>query len=421
MKKVITTVGTSLFTNYMKEESKTELGDTYKPEAEGEDGLYGNLEDVTFPIPTAKKCDYDNLKSIIKECWLNKERQNASAEIQSLICIQDKFSCPVEVHLVASQTALSNLASDLIEYYFNDLLNNENIKIIKEDYVINGLRVDEVEIFQNEGLLNLFNKINNIIIDDTYSAYFAINITGGYKASIPFMTILSQINNIDIFYIYENTGKLIRIPPLPLKINYGFIAEYYHIFEKLDSGVTSVWNDFKMKHSLPDLFDSLIETINEDNDSLSSLSSIGKFLFSNFKNNIIVEIEKSCALKNENQGNKRQIFDAIKELYNRLLEHISYNQIENEKQLNQYINQLGDKNDLRHGTNPSENIFIFKSTDIVQIRIVYQPKWVKKALIIRLFDFKRGQFNHQRYIEEFGMQFNNKNDFDFSTITIKKN
>ncbi|MDW7998071.1 MAG: hypothetical protein RMI30_01250, partial [Thermodesulfovibrio sp.] len=63
----------------------------------------------------------------------------------------------------------------------------------------------------------------------------------GYKATVPFLTILAQINMCPIYYIFEETDSLIQIPNIPFTeelFNWDELINYREDFERLKKGVT---------------------------------------------------------------------------------------------------------------------------------------------------------------------------------------
>lgn len=413
-KRVITTVGTSLFTNYMKDEVK-ESPEFKEKGYKSINEIYKRLENEEIGVDTR------DLEDIIKKFWLDKFRPKASAEIESLIEISKIDESSLEVHLYSSDTALSKTAADLLKEYLNESYPQDKIKII-EIKVISGLKVNDFDRFKSEGVIGLFKEINKDIIDENYAAYVAINITGGYKATIPYLTIIGQINNIPIYYIFEDSGKLIKFPPLPITFDYGFIGRYLSNFEELTNMQEGVWNIYKEKNQLPDAFEGYIDTIDDEGASIFELNAIGRYLLDRFKNYFLLSVENSCGLFGENAGNRNQLLRAVKELYARLMNEIDNNNLAETEALSKYITDLGDKNDLRHGSNPQSGMFIFKSTDETQIRIVYQPTLKSGFLSIKIFDYHRGasNFNHSEYINQFSKKIKSKSEFMFTTLAIKK-
>ncbi|MDY6991414.1 MAG: hypothetical protein SVR94_02245, partial [Pseudomonadota bacterium] len=68
------------------------------------------------------------------------------------------------------------------------------------------------------------------VICENYFDNAVINITGGYKAMIPYLTILGQVNKVPVRYIFEDTDTLIEIPLLPLTIDNSLFEKYEREF-----------------------------------------------------------------------------------------------------------------------------------------------------------------------------------------------
>ena len=65
--------------------------------------------------------------------------------------------------------------------------------------VINGLQIKKIEDFSDRGMPTLMRRISQLD-----NGQLVINITGGYKATVPYLTILSQIDQIPLFYTFED-------------------------------------------------------------------------------------------------------------------------------------------------------------------------------------------------------------------------
>lgn len=72
---------------------------------------------------------------------------------------------------------------------------------------VNGLRVDNADTFKNS-LENLDRMVSNSLQDN--STYY-FNITGGFKALIPFATVIAWDHNMKICYLFDKAEKLIII------------------------------------------------------------------------------------------------------------------------------------------------------------------------------------------------------------------
>ncbi|MCX8042437.1 MAG: putative CRISPR-associated protein, partial [Thermodesulfobacteriaceae bacterium] len=204
MNKIITMVGTSIFENYRREKSDDAVSM----------GFFEDLKDIESEKweDEIERCK--RLKSCVNS-WItkkiNKELENISAEVKSLAKLSEELKDAFEIYLLSSDTILSRLAGEILKDVLPKLESFENAKI--ELRVIKGLQVKDRKKF-NEGMSNLITEIYKIAGGSWDNVI--INITGGYKATIPFLTILAQINRCLIYYIFEETDSLIQIPNIPL-------------------------------------------------------------------------------------------------------------------------------------------------------------------------------------------------------------
>lgn len=252
MIKIITTVGTSLFTNYCKSEVRDSfINDDYQ-----------DISDSLKELEKLPSSDYNNqkyqftiekVKSVTENKWITglfkqnndweiKDGElnlNASAEIKSLIKIADNISGDFKVFLLYSDSVLSRLASEIIQDYLPKFIRDKKIEIQCE--LIENLVVDSLDKF-NDGLINLVKKIREIFKNEfnikgnhtfnvknkkIISNDFIFNISGGYKATLPYLTLLAQLYNIKSQYIFENSEELISIPNINIGFDEFFIEKIY--------------------------------------------------------------------------------------------------------------------------------------------------------------------------------------------------
>ena len=204
MKKVITTVGTSIFSNYPNNFKFSQWSDKTPHDLNG------------YTRKTA-----DNALDLIKNWATGKE--NASAEIASLLAIQREINEPIEVYLICTDTALSVMAAECVKQWFQN--KTDTFPKVEIVFVPNLLVMDKNTF--NLGLKNLFDAIYQIIPTDKDKKDWndiVLNITGGYKAIIPHLTILGQIYHCPIYYVFEEneTQKydLIEVPTLPISFDW---------------------------------------------------------------------------------------------------------------------------------------------------------------------------------------------------------
>ncbi|MEN3047094.1 MAG: putative CRISPR-associated protein, partial [Candidatus Hydrothermales bacterium] len=263
MKKIINMVGTSIFENYIKENHDTDFLRYYE-----------SLKDKRVKDWEEEKERIKRLKNKIST-WIEhkfkKAPETVSAEIKSLIKLSKELHDDLEIFLLSSDTVLSKLAGEILKDNLSKLENFENKKVeLKE---IKGLQVWDRQEF-NLGLSNLITEIYRIA--NEYWENIIINITGGYKATLPYLTILAQINRCPIYYIFEDTDALIKIPYIPISINWSIFEENEEFFFKLEKeGIREIEDEKKIDHDI----NSLLEFA----DNLYSLNPLGIALWEKYK------------------------------------------------------------------------------------------------------------------------------------------
>lgn len=258
MKKVITTVGTSLITNYQREKN----GGTLQ-------GDFNNIDGVVDYLKTLDSSEYDKvlnrndikpIKDVMQSKWLQgvrwDERRNAwvldsnspentkaSAELSTLYRIKAEHEFDT-VYFICTDTALSVLASECMRDY-SPLLKGIDVHIIRiphlkvkdyDEFKKNALINLVYDEFKKHGLSNLVEKIVSIINQES-AENLLMNISGGYKAFLPFLTVLTQIYKIPAFYLYEESDQLIQFPLLPINFDWEFSQAFNKTLETKTDGI----------------------------------------------------------------------------------------------------------------------------------------------------------------------------------------
>ncbi|MCF6158368.1 MAG: hypothetical protein E3K32_07315 [wastewater metagenome] len=256
MKTVITTVGTSLFTNYLKE--KNDIRDHYK-----------SIKDKIAADYERCKGRIDRLRPAIMD-FLKKNNNDASAEIKSILKLKDELKDDIEVRLIASDSLESIVAAEILTK--NKFTEGINISFNKETDVIKGLQVVDPKNFAREGMTNLINRVYSIA--NGYFGNMILNMTGGFKATVPFLTIFGQVNNIPLYYIFEKTETLIKIPQVPINIDWKIFDNNSDLFSQIErEGLKEI----------PHFDNPQIEAILERIDSLICFNPLGVILWERYK------------------------------------------------------------------------------------------------------------------------------------------
>lgn len=271
-KKIITMVGTSLIRNFLNENENqiTKINVDMLSERNSND-------------KDQEKDRYYRLKRDIED-WIsrNENIEDVSAEIKSLSKIKRELEIEdLEIYLFASDTLNSLLAAEVIEKVLVEIYHFERVKC----EIIIDLQVKDREKFKN-GMSNLIYKIYEIAAGNWSDVF--INITGGYKATTPFLTILAQLNGCQMFYVFENSDALIKIPNIPFDIevlDYKNLYQYYEMIEALKEGISSP--DEYQKFKQGEFYKRYCFLIWEDEKyKLMELNPIGQIVFQNLQQRI---------------------------------------------------------------------------------------------------------------------------------------
>jgi len=272
MKKIINMVGTSLFENYLRINRDDNFESAYRFFKDNK------IEADELDKETHRK---ENIRKVFKTNYFINNSE-ASAEIKSLIKLKEELNEPLEIYLLYSDTALSRISAEIIHdsLSFYDLFKD---CLSKHPHKIEGLQTDDREKF-NKGMINLIATIDNI--SQGYWVNMIINITAGYKATIPYLTILAQINKCPLFYIFEETDALIKIPYIPIEINWQLFEKYWEFFDKIANP------NFISKRELPHDFlsdcSNLLEEIKIDNVNYVALGPVGEMLWRKYKSKFFI-------------------------------------------------------------------------------------------------------------------------------------
>lgn len=274
MKTIISTVGTSIFENF--KDKLCAMDDDFN-------SFYKCQKEYSFHFS-----DWKQHKEYIKTIRDKFNKKNyekhhdISAEIASIISIQKELNEEVCIHLIATDTILSVLAAELIRDWFEK--NAEKYPDIKEvkfklpdndnniqnegNHIVKDLRIDTQENYE-KGVMGLLEVLDRIPIN-------ILNITGGYKAIVPILTLWAQIKKVPVKYLFnesELSGKIspLTLEPLPLNFDWEFIetvayplSEDVRLYLSKDEENDKKILDFLLKNNL----------INKENRNLTALGKI---------------------------------------------------------------------------------------------------------------------------------------------------
>lgn len=306
MLKVITTVGTSIFENYLKKSAN--------------ENVKRHIEALKDRFPSDRESESSRIKLIVANIqeFIDKKIKDGkqteiSAEIKSLVKLQDLLKGKeIEVYLLCSDTLLGVIAGEILESVLKDKLNFK----VNERKIIKDLQIWDGKKFR-DGLGKLITEIYNIA--QGYWDNVIINITGGFKATVPYLTILAQINQCPIYYIFEDTDALIKIPYIPLDIKWKIFEDHYELFYKLErERIIELKEDYKR---VPEDVLSLLE----EADNYYELNPLGIALWEKYKQKYSLFSVSEEVLKyiEDNKDREKIVNKSLLELRRRLEQNIN--------------------------------------------------------------------------------------------------
>jgi len=203
---LIATVGASLYVNIGKNDRFKELYESERLEE-----LAKKLLDYKIKQENERMlgAEINSVESIIKEGYIE-ERKN--------------------LYFLISDTKIGEKVGKLLETYFKNSkeYSFEKVEVKK----IERLDDEKREDFKRYGLKNLVKSMSAILKEHGPSTI--INATGGYKAQIAFALALGQGMNIPVYYQFERFPTVIKLPPLPLSLDYKLYLDYLYFIDQFD-------------------------------------------------------------------------------------------------------------------------------------------------------------------------------------------
>ena len=193
---VITPVDTSLFNNGAQE--NTTINDTFSVIKDQRANVWADYEDYIEPLRNES------------QGFIHAMGESASAELQSTQAIRNELNDNITVHLIASDTIASRLAAEILK---DELLGlpGVNVEFNEINDVIQGLCATDPNQFEVLGVPILLERLNQICNNLQDDQELAINITGGYAATVPLLTLFAQNNQCPLYYNFEETLSIIEI------------------------------------------------------------------------------------------------------------------------------------------------------------------------------------------------------------------
>lgn len=152
--------------------------------------------------------------------------ERVSAEMHSLMRLS--VNADDEVYLLYTDTDEGNICTIELK------------KIIESEFQakcisrrIDKLQVKDAKKFRLTGIQNLFSAIDRIC-DGVEPEQVVLNVTGGFKAVVPYITLFGLLRHYRLVYIFERSKELLYLPPVPITYDYECLGQARTAIAKLE-------------------------------------------------------------------------------------------------------------------------------------------------------------------------------------------
>lgn len=171
--------------------------------------------------------------------------QPYTAELGSLLAMQRdretfKFgmgSADNHLYLLHTDTTEGQLCAEVLAAVLKGEIGQQKLPCTPQVIKIASLKVDSADGFK-EGLTNLEKMVREFCHKKNQNDIRAFNVTGGYKAIIPYATALAWDLDMFLCYLYEDSNDLLIIPR-PLDTCIDIFAQLIKKTKTSSSGLSS--------------------------------------------------------------------------------------------------------------------------------------------------------------------------------------
>lgn len=259
--RLISTVGTSLFTNIrapysenssISEELHRDLAALLKSENWGE--LAKRLARID---PTSRIC---------------------GAEINSVEEAVKRGRIQLNhIHFLVSDTQEGKNAGKLLESYFIER-GIDGLQTVQY-HVIEELQDQQPGRFKTFGLRNLVREIGKLV-QQHQPENILIDATGGYKAQIAIAVVFGQALEIPVLYRFERFSEIVDIPPMPISFDYNLLGENAGLLAAFERNATLTRSEID---ELDERIRVLLDEVEIEGESLFALGAVGQIFLTGFR------------------------------------------------------------------------------------------------------------------------------------------
>ena len=202
--------------------------------------------------------------------------QQASPEIKSLVKIG--IAKEDQVILYASETAEGIFSARVIREFVKQVwLCSAAME------VITGLQVQDAGRFRSVGVLRYVQSVVQEVNDpnNQYGRSIILNATAGFKALVPYTTLIGQLFQVPVQYIFEMSSELLSLPPLPINFDQEFFKQVEPLLQRIEQE-SGIAEDDLLKGIDPAVRDKLLPLL-EQADGQFTFSTLGFIVYERYR------------------------------------------------------------------------------------------------------------------------------------------
>ena len=263
---ILCTCGTSILTNGSQDDERKVLNRN------------SNVKNINEIVSPEDRIFINQILQNRKNKVLNADFETVkriSAELNGLFTFYKGFPVSEDiVFLLPTDTLIGRGTADIIKDYLTEKLSIQVFLLEQRD-----LQTRDYTLFHT-ALSELIGQLS--VLHDSYSNNYQIiyNLTGGFKSVNAFLQTIAQFFADEVFYLFESSEQLMRIPKLPIQFSIKDVMErHIQVIRKMNIGLKITKNEIK---NIPEIL--MMEI---DNDY--TLSTWGEAIWESIKKDLYIQ------------------------------------------------------------------------------------------------------------------------------------
>lgn len=213
------------------------------------------------------------------------------------------------VYLLHTDTMRGEISSKHVERVLERCLN-----LASESIRIEGLQVEDAATFRKWGVQNLYKALEKLERKNP-ECELVLNVTGGFKSVVPYMTLYGMLNALQVVYIFQRSDELLKLPPAPVTVDFEKASHMLPLIERIRQEGGIPLSDFEAGIShIPYHERGWFRTLVEVDGDFLTLSAFGQMVAAAADESSATSVRLSKNARDSyesSSGNVRKMFDGM--------------------------------------------------------------------------------------------------------------